>query len=518
MRLRTAWALALVGLLAGTVHASDPAAASGLIQRASINDVQAVAYNSWLTADDEGSPDEAVAGTDEAADDEDLSLADRLEVLEEKFEEQVELYDELDEKHSDLKSSLKGYSKSGHGGATMKVNGRIHVDTWHFPGDSPGVNGFESGDVNVSPQDRVGFRRLRFGVKGDLTYNMRYKIEMEFAGGNNVEFRDAYFGWDELPFFQTLLIGNQKRPYGLDHLNSSRYNVFIERPYVIESFNQDARRLGIEAYGVSDDLAYNWRYGIFNQRLVQDEGNYISDHFQAEVAGRFANTIWYDECSDGRGYAHWAVAGTWADPDGNADDDNFADSGVNEARFRSRPEARTDQRWINTGRIAGANDYQLLGLEAVVNVGAVQFVSEYQNIWLDRTGGSDLNFHGAYAYVSYFLTGEHIPWDRESGTLGRVKPFENFFLVDTCRDGVQGGLGAWQIAARYSYADFADDDILGGEAESFTAGLNWHWTPYSRMQFNYIYGEIENNADNAPAGAPDFGDYHIIGTRFMVDF
>jgi len=124
----------------------------------------------------------------------------------------------------------------------MSVNGRIHADLWTFPNSSAGVNVFESGDPLLSPQDQFGFRRVRFGVRGDLWQTMVYKIEMEFAGGNNTEFRDTFLGWEDLPLVQTVLIGNQKRPYGLDHLNSSRYNVFLERPFVIESFNQDARR------------------------------------------------------------------------------------------------------------------------------------------------------------------------------------------------------------------------------------------------------------------------------------
>ncbi|HEY3392145.1 MAG TPA: porin, partial [Lacipirellulaceae bacterium] len=84
-------------------------------------------------------------------------------------------------------------------------------------------------------------------------------------------------------------------------------------------------------------------------------------------------------------------------------------------------------------------------------------------------------------------------------------------------DGVRSGCGAWQVAARWSYGDLADDDILGGVGESFTFGLNWLWNPWARMQFNYIYGDIHDNALNA-AGGVDFGHYHILGTRFMVDF
>ncbi len=453
---------------------------------------------------DESDADESAEDPDEP------TLAERLEALEEKYED-------LDAAHGELKSSLKKYVRPGHGGATMKIVGRVHADLWGFPGDSPGVNGFESGDNTISPQDRLGFRRVRFGVRGDLWKNMVYRIESEFTGGNDLEFRDVFLGFKELPFLQTVLIGNQKRPYGLDHLNSSRYNVFLERPYVIEAFNQDARRFGIQSYGVSDDEAWNWRYGVFNQRLIQDEGNYISDHWQSQIAGRLANTLWYDEGSEGRGYAHWAISGTWANTDGNAADDNFSGSGRNEGQFRTRPEARTNARWLDTGAIAGADDYTLLGLEGLINVGPFQVTSEYQNVWLEREGGTNLRFQGAYVYVSYFLTGEHIPWVRRTGTLGRVEPFENFFLVDTCSDGVRGGWGAWQIAARYSMLDLADDDIQGGIGQSFTAGVNWHWNPWARVQFNYIYGDIQANGLNAVGGI-DSGDYHLFGTRFMVDF
>lgn len=442
-------------------------------------------------------------------------LEDSVEKLSETTADKVETLEDVD---SDLLDELKHYATSGHDGATMSVNGRIHLDMWGFPDSSPGINGFESGDPNISPQDRIGFRRVRLGVKGKLPYNMEYKIEMEFAGANATEFRDVYIGLQDLPFLQTLRIGNQKRPYGLDHLNSSRFNIFIERPWVIESFNQDARRFGIVSYGVSDDEAWNWRYGVYNLRLIQDEGNYVSDHWQSEFAGRLANTIWYDETSNGRGYAHWALSGTWADVDGNALSDNYADSGASEARFRHRPEGRSVSRWLDTGRIAGANDYQLLGLESVINVGAFQVVGEYQQVWLDRSGAPDLQFHGGYGYISYFLTGEHVPWNRRTGILGRVRPFENFFLIDRCCGGTGGGWGAWQVALRYSYADFANRDIRGGDAESLTLGLNWYWTDCAKMQLNWIYGEIQDNDLNAAPNAPTFGHFQVVGARFLIDY
>ena len=125
----------------------------------------------------------------------------------------------------------------------------------------------------------------------------------------------------------------------------------------------------------------------------------------------------------------------------------------------------------------------------------------------------NLRFDGGYVQAAYMLTGEHMPWNRETGTLARLKPFENFFAVRDCEGSVKRGLGAWQVAARYSWADLTDQDIIGGQGDSFTLGLNWYWNPYARMQLNYIFGEIDR-PELTDAG----GEYNAVGVRFMVDF
>lgn len=392
---------------------------------------------------------------------------------------------------------------------TIKIAGRIHLDYWGFPDTSPGANAFETGNPAVDPADRFAFRRVRIGVQGDIPDNMLYKIEMEFAVPDSPAFKDCFIGWKELPILRTVLIGNQKRPYGLDHLNSSRYNIFMERPFIVEGFNQDARRLGIVSYGLSENEAWNWRYGVYNMQDTQNSGAFLGDHYQPELAGRLANTIWYDEASDGRGYAHWAVSGSWADTD-------LGTAGAGARTFRTRPEARSTNRWLNTNPIPGLEEYTLAGLEGVLNLGPLQICGEWMQNWCQRGAGfDDLQFHGGYVQVAYFLTGEHLPWERESGTLGRVKPFENFFLVDTCDDGVAAGWGAWQVAARLSRGDLTDSDILGGIGNSFTAGVNWHWNPYARVQFNYIYGKID---EHAPVAGYTSGTYNIFGVRWMIDY
>lgn len=453
---------------------------------------------------------------------------DESESFEQMLKDMQARWEKQDELNDEFTKSIESKVSPDSSAATMSIGGRIHTDYWAFPGDSPGVNTFETGDSTVSPQDRFLFRRIRLHAEGEVSDNMLYKAETEFSGGNDFEIRDVYIGFKDLPYLQRLVIGNQKRPYGLDHINSSRYNIFIERPFIVESFNEDARRLGIVSYGVTDQQDWNWRYGVYNMRLIQDEGEYVSDHYQLELAGRLANTIWYDESSGGRGYAHWAISGSIAHPDGSAGGDPSAPfapgdnrRAANEARFRHRPEARSSSRWIDTGRIAGAQWYELMGLEGVVNVGPVQVVGEYMNVWLQRDPafGDDLFLHGGYAYASYFLTGEHMAWDREMGQLDRISPFENFFLVDRCNGGVGTGWGAWQVAVRYSYADLTDQNVFGGMGESVTLALVWYLNPNANLQLNYINGSIsDRNVTDVNGLTFTGGDYDIIGARLRIDF
>lgn len=398
---------------------------------------------------------------------------------------------------------------------TLEINGRIHLDHWSFADDSEGIHNFENPGTGVDPEDRFFFRRIRLKFQGDVYENVLYRMQIDFNSPDSGEMKDMYIGFKSVPFFQRILIGNQKRPMGLDHLNSSRFNIFIERPMVVEAFNEDARRVGIAAYGVSDDEVYNWRYGVYAMENMVTDGEIIGDSRQWSLNGRIASTPWY-EC-DGRNYFHWAIAGMVARPDGDADPN---DTNANEGRFRTRAELRSNRRWIDTGRIAGAENYEILAVESVLNVGALQFVGEYQSSWMQRDSttagtGPDLNFHGGYVYLAYMLTGEHVPFSRSKGTIGRVKPYRNFSFYDRCCGGEAKGWGAWQVALRYSYLDLTDADILGGVENNLTFGLVWYMNPNTSMQFNAVYGDID---DHAPTGGFTDGHFTALGTRLRVDF
>ncbi len=441
------------------------------------------------------------------------SLLERLEKLEKETEDQQQ-QDEAEEKKAAEEPS-------------WELGGRIHLDYWGFSDHSNGINYLEHGDPEESnfgtdPEDRWVFRRIRLELEGELPYNMLFRTQIDFNRPAEPEYKDVYLGWDGLPNNQYLLLGNQKRPIGLDHLNSSRFNVFAERPFAVEAFNEDARRIGLCLYGFNDAETLHWAYGLFSLENTANTGRLIGDSQQMGSYGRLAMVPWYDATSNGRGYQHLAIAGSVARPDGDA---SAADSNQNEARFRTRPEARSDSRWLDTGRIGGAEWFEQIGLESITNIGSLQITGEYLATFLQRDPlagpADDLVFHGGYIYASYFLTGEFIPYDRQSGTLDRVVPLENFFLVERCHGGRGHGWGAWQVAARYSTLDLVDSDIQGGIGHSVTLGLNWHWTAYSQLQSDLALGTIDSRE---PVFDPELGetftggDYAIFGTRFMIDF
>jgi phosphate-selective porin OprO/OprP len=421
---------------------------------------------------------------------------------------------EVESRLAELESIVHSDKGAEHEGVkpSLKINGRIHLDWWDFMHDSPGVGFFEHPVGGADPESRFAFRRIRLNFRGDISEAMMYRFDLEFSDPSTPGYRDAWIGFRELPFLQTVLVGNQKRPIGLDHWNSSNDNVFLERPMVIEAFNEDARRLGITSYGVSENEDYTWQYGVYNLANTAETGEYLGDSLQLSANARLTGNPWYDESSGGRGYFHWGVSGMAARPDGNP---LPGDSNGNEARFRTRAEARSDQRWLNTGPIGGATDYQILGLETIVNVGALQAVAEYQHNWTQRQAAADLAFSGGYVQLAYTLTGEHIPYDRAKSSIGTLQPFENFFLVNRCSGERGGGWGAWQVAARYSYLDLTDENVLGGIGSNLTLALNWYWSANSKLQINYVTGSID---DHAPVGGFTAGNYSILGTRFMMFF
>ncbi|AMV34806.1 Porin P precursor [Pirellula sp. SH-Sr6A] len=411
--------------------------------------------------------------------------------------------EELWSNHQDKKNSNR---------PSVQMFGRMHLEALGFPNTSPGIANFENPITGTDVEDRIQFRRIRLGAQGKIRDTGLYRIEFDLGNPSRSTFRDTYVGFEELPVFQTLLIGNQKRPFGLDAWNSNQHVVFFERPLVINAFNPNFRRLGIESYGHSDGDILNWQFGAFELEDVKGIGRDIGSPLHFSLNARFATAPWYDETSEGRSYWHLGVANMYA-----TTASSLSASGNNGdlASFNVRPELQTTNPWIDTGTLLGATDYNSTGLETVLNLGSLQLQGEYLTTTVDRQRDSYLNFHGGYLQAAYFLTGEYMPWDRKSGRLARPKPRKNFFAVRNRRDPAETGWGAWQIAARWSYLSLCDRDVQGGRQEDITLGLNWYWTTHSKLMLNLVDGRIQ---DRTPINGFSNGTFTGAGIRILMDF
>lgn len=391
--------------------------------------------------------------------------------------------------------------------------GRINADWVNWANDSQ----------FIGQNNYVEFRRLRLFAAGEGYGVYDYKLELEFApevelqadvvdnhvdlGGFGVELKDAYIGILDLPRLGYVRLGHFKTPIGLEELTSSKYITFLERSLAHRLV--PGRELGIAAMNHSADENITWVYGAFFDTM-SESSHVIDDNNQGvRLATRATWTPFYDSLSQGRNLIHTGLGYCYTRP--RRRDDPLAPGSVfRPVEFDARPEIHRGDHMIDTGDV-NCQQYQLLDAEFAWVRGPLSVQSEVVWAHLDVLGDADKELRGAYAFVSYFLTGEHRVYDRQRARFTRVKPFENFWMVRTpC--GTRAGWGAWEVAARWSYLDFCD--VEGQRLHDLTLGCNWYWNPHARMMFNWIHPFAHHSPVSAAADAE--GD--IIAMRFQVDF
>jgi phosphate-selective porin OprO/OprP len=113
--------------------------------------------------------------------------------------------------------------------------------------------------------------------------------------------------------------------------------------------------------------------------------------------------------------------------------------------------------------------------ESAAMWGPVLFQAEYMRAGVDRNGSSalpDADFDGAYAQLSWVVTGERHRYSRSLASFGGVRPRSDW--------------GAVELGVRWSMLDLTDQGVLGGEADTITAGVSWWIRENARLMFNYI--------------------------------
>jgi phosphate-selective porin OprO/OprP len=350
-----------------------------------------------------------------------------------------------------------------------KIGGRVHADAAFYDndtGDGGGTTTLASG---------ADMRRMRLDVTATLWKAWQLKVQYDFAdnGGQIDEgIRDAYLKYTMdkvLPV--TFTAGHFKEYITMEELTSSNDITFVERSMAAQAFDaSNGRRLGVGVSTYGHDM-WTLSAGVFGRQLGTGENDLDGTDNDSDPV-IFTGRATFSPVHTKTRAAHLGLAGSYYSPE---DDNAF--------RFRARPEAAVGaDRLVDTGTLAG-DHVARLGVEAAGVYGPYSLQGEYLHTSLtgDEAGDPDVSFDGWYIFGSWMITGESRQYSFEDGIFKNPKP-----------NGVvgKGGIGAWELAVRYSTVDLSDTDGLtlvdGGSEDNLTVGLNWYPTPNFKFMANWV--------------------------------
>ncbi len=366
-----------------------------------------------------------------------------------------------------------------------RIGGRIQND-WGMVDPSAAIER-TTGDTTTLWGTRL--RRARIVFEGGFDDSMGFKAEYDFATGVPAV-NDVYL-WAVVPGLQLVQFGHQKEPLSLQGLTSANWLTFQERalPVVLGPL----RETGITSMQAYADRRLTWAIGGF--RDVDQFGFGVSGKNAWDVTTRLTGLpLWED---GGRRLVHLGAGYSL-----QLREDN-------EPRLKALPETVFGSPLIDTGTFPAGNG-NLGVIEAAWVEGPFSLQAEGAYLGLESEAARNPGFWGWYTEASWFLTGEHRPYDQQRAVFGRPIPKGNFGF------GPNAGWGAWQVAARYSQVDLSDPalplpdragDAPPGKLSDMTLGVNWYLTPNFRWTFNYVY------ANRTPAGSANVAEM-----RFQVDY
>jgi phosphate-selective porin OprO/OprP len=427
-------------------------------------------------------------------------------------------------KDLNFKASWKDapYFETGDKAFKVQLRGRWHNHWGWIDGDEATLNSIFNDGGNPNGESDLGddgtiFRRSRIGVQGTIWEVFDFVAEWEFASGSAV-WREMWMGVHELPYIGALRVGHYKEPFSIEQLTSSRFITFVERSIIDGPVDDNlAYNSGFNIYGTCCEESVG--YSLFAGRHTNDQGVDVGDGDYNYTGRVWLVPVWEH---NGRCAVHLGAAGSIRQPPGK-----LLFAGADRIRMRTRPYRIEPDEFLDVGGSAGfaLEDYTVWNVEAAAVFGPLSIQAEYHN-WnfnnvVSGADRIDLNYNGFYVFASYFLTGEKRDYSRTSGSFGRIKPYENFWVVKTGEDGCGPcccGKGAWEIAARYARLDL-DDQEFGSERgilEQYTIGVNWYWNPNMKVQANFEWFKLEDT-NNTP-GTLVNGDVRQFLMAFNWDF
>ena len=451
----------------------------------------------------------------------------------------------------------------------VKIGGRTQIDASAFSA-APGPNqGPSKGGLDPRLSDTVNFRRARFRIEGRMYEMYDWAAEYDFVNQINVNnetyptekdagpltaVTDLWLQVREIPILGTVRVGNQKDPYGYEHLTSSRWLNFMERSFAQDAFEGPFNNgfvPGIQILNSNEEGDVGWQVGEFKN--TSNPFGFSNSSGGSQTVGRLVYLPVFED--EGRKLVHLGISGRTLEP--RRQYTSFDSSGIptsdqiTAVRFRSRGDIRNgppgplNSIYADTGLLQG-NWQNMIGLELVANNGPWSFQSEYFGSWLYNarttnagpyltngfqpkpgTSVGTVYYQAGYAEVLYFLTRESRTYSKIEYRFDRPIPHNNFYAIrdrSARRNQWNISEGAWQVGARYNYLCLNDSGVNGGVLNGMTLGLNWLLNPNARVYFNYDltyrdYASTPWNKDGTVGKSYNgSGFINGFGTRLAFDF
>jgi phosphate-selective porin OprO/OprP len=323
---------------------------------------------------------------------------------------------------------------------------------------------FESGEI----------RALRFGLVGSLKFPVPvlYTISAAtnaFDRGVDVEDIDD-FSWNDwrldIPAIggSTLSIGKQKEPISMERLITLVNMPMQERTAAADAL-LPARNTGVIWSGNAFKRDVSWAVSAFRPGLDPDSGFGFSESPRNYIAR--VTTVPYESEDTGK-LVHFGLGIRYTDA-------------AAALRYSSEPEFNQAPVFIDTDTFA-ADDAMTYNLEASWRSGPLWLMGEYLFQDIDAPALGNPGLSSFYIQAGYTLSGEKREYNRRSGV---------FRPLQVARSVNEFGRGTWELAARFSSADFNDGEIEGGELDIYSLGVNWWLTPAFSFSINYRYSILD---------------------------
>lgn len=252
--------------------------------------------------------------------------------------------------NAEVKVSTDGGLKVSAGDYKFQFGGRIMYD-------------YNKAELNgVTDEDGFNLRRGRVYAKGNIAKNWQFKTQFNTNGSGVEDLYLRYTGWGK---GATVTIGNQKMPFGLEELTSSKDISVLERSAITERY----------AVGRSEGVVFSGKGGN-----------------QTYALGVFTDDVNEDDAGEETGFA---------------------------ARYTIAP-VKTDSSVVHLGvAYKDIDETSALGFELGAVAGPFHIQAEY----VDGEEGANDDLSGYYVQAGYILTGESRPY--KDGVFKRVSPKGN---------------------------------------------------------------------------------------------